>query len=323
MPNLESSFKPPFFFRNYHISTIYASLFRKVDFPKQLRERIELKDGDFIDLDWSFSYKQKADKLLIILHGLEGNAQRPYVLGMARHFNQSGWDTAAVNFRGCSGEINRLYPSYNAGASGDLEQIISYIISKNKYPKLAVTGFSLGGNLLLKYLGEGNELPKELKAAAAISVPCDLYGSVQKLAENSNYIYERKFILQLKKQLHIRKSHFPNLIKKEEIKSCRSILDIDDLYTSRAHGYKNALDYYKKSSSLQFLENINIPTLLLNARNDNFLSKACFPVEIATRNTRLFLETPEYGGHVGFIQKGPNTYSEVRVLEFLSEKLKN
>lgn len=318
MPNIDSFYKVPFLFRNYHVSTIFASVLRKVDSLKQERERLELKDGDFLDLDWSFSGSGQSNKVLIILHGLEGNAQRSYVIGMAKYFNQNGWDTAAVNFRGCSGEINRLFQSYNAGASGDLDQVISHLISIHNYQKIAITGFSLGGNLLLKYLGEGNKLPKELKAAVAISVPCDLYGSVQKLAENSNFIYAQKFTIQLKKQLHLRGKHFPNQIKTEKINSCRTILDIDDLYTSKAHGFQNAKDYYRKSSSLQFLKNIKIPTLLLNAKNDNFLSEDCFPVEIAKSNPYLFLEIPKYGGHVGFIQQKKETFAEERALQFIN-----
>lgn len=279
---------------------------------------MELDDGDFLDLDWSFSKSGKSGKVLIVLHGLEGNAQRPYILGTAGNFNNHGWDVVAVNFRGCSGEINRLYNSYNAGASKDLEQVINYILDKNKYSNISLNGFSLGGNLMLKYLGEGNVIPKEIKAAVAISTPCDLYGSLKRLEEPQNKIYSGRFVKKLKQQLFQRENHFPNQLQKEQISSCKSLFDIDELYTSRAHGFENALDYYAKSSSLKFLPNIKLPTLMINAKNDGFLSDSSSPVKVAQANPHFYLEMPEYGGHVGFLQKKTYSYSEERSLEFIS-----
>ncbi|MFO7720390.1 MAG: alpha/beta fold hydrolase [Gillisia sp.] len=317
MPVIKSTYRPPVLFKNYHISTIYASVIRKIPPVAQKRERLELEDGDFMDLDWSYSISGKSEKLLILLHGLEGNAQRPYMLGMARYFNHNGWDVAAINFRGCSGEINRLYRSYNAGASEDLAQVVSHVLLKNRYKNLALNGFSLGGNLMLKYLGEGNKLPAQLKSAVAISTPCDLHLSLKKLEESRNRIYSGRFVKKLKKQLYQREVHFPGDLEKQQIASCTSLYAIDELYTSRAHGYKNALEYYEKSSSLQFIEKISIPTLLINAKNDGFLSENSSPVAIAKSNPNFHLEMPEYGGHVGFIQKEKQTYTEERSLEFI------
>ncbi len=317
MPIINSTYIPPFIFRNYHLSTIYASQLRKAPEINQKRQRIELQDSDFIDIDWSFAKGNSANKLLLILHGLEGNAQRPYILGMASIFNKENWDVSAINLRGCSGEPNRLYRSYNAGASEDLQEIIHFILKKNKYRNMAIVGFSLGGNLLLKYLGEGNTLPSELKSAVAISAPCDLFGSLKELQKTKNMLYSSRFVKKLKEQLSIRMERFPEKISAEEIAKCRTLYEIDDLYTSRAHGYKDARDYYKNSSSLQFLPKIRIPVLLLNAKNDAFLSDSCYPFKIAEKNSCLFLETPKYGGHVGFLQDKKRTYAEERALEFI------
>jgi len=317
MPNLKNRYFPPVLFRNHHISTIYAAFFRKVSPVAQTRERLELEDGDFMDLDWSYSVSGTSKKVLIILHGLEGNAQRPYILGLASYFNQNGWDVAALNFRGCSGEINRLYKSYNAGATADLDLIISHIISKNRYNNLALNGFSLGGNLMLKYLGEGNELPSQLKAAVAISAPCDLHGSLKKLEEPKNRIYSERFIKNLKEQLYLREKHFPENLQKQQISACKNLFSIDDLYTSKAHGFENAIDYYQKSSALPFIPNISIPTLLINAKNDSFLSPSCSPVTIAENNPNFYLEMPDHGGHVGFLQNKKQTYTEERALVFI------
>lgn len=320
MPVIESKYKPPFLFRNYHLSTVYASMIRKVSGVEQIRERLELPDGDFLDLDWSYS-TGASKKLLIILHGLEGNSQRPYVLGMADKFNKAGWDAVAINFRGCSGEINRLYRSYNAGASEDLREVIASITAKNKYETISITGFSLGGNLMLKYLGEGNILPEELKAAVAISTPCDLYLSLKKLEEPQNWIYSRRFVKKLKKQLLLRGSLFPDQLDPEEVNACKDLYSIDDLYTGKAHGFKNAKDYYQKSSSLNFIPNIGIPTLLINAKNDGFLSRNSSPDEIAESHPFFYLERPDYGGHVAFLQKKKTTYTEDRALEFILKNI--
>ncbi|MCM4159111.1 alpha/beta fold hydrolase [Antarcticibacterium flavum] len=318
MPVIESTYKAPLLFRNYHISTIYASALRKVPRPPFKRERLELEDGDFMDIDWS-SAPGKNTRVVIILHGLEGSSNRPYVMGMTNHFNKNGWDVAAVNLRGCSGEMNRLYRSYNAGASEDLEQVIAHILDGNIYSELALTGFSLGGNLMLKYLGEDRKLPKEIKGAVAISAPCDLYKSLLKLQEPQNFIYSRRFVNKLKKQLLLREQKFPGQISTEEIASCRSLYSIDDLYTGKAHGFEGARDYYEKSSALNFIPNIKIPTLLLNATNDAFLSRNSSPEGLAQNNRHFYLETPKHGGHVGFLQNKEETYAEERAVEFINK----
>lgn len=320
MPVIESTYIAPLLFRNYHISTIYASALRKVSPPEFKRERLELEDGDFLDMDWSSTEGQKQKKVAIILHGLEGSSTRPYVMGMTNHYNRKGWDVAAVNLRGCSGELNRLYRSYNAGASEDLEQVVNYILQNRNYSEIALTGFSLGGNLMLKYLGEDRKLPKEIKAAVAISTPCDLYKSLLKLEEPQNFIYSRRFVKKLKQQLFLREAKFPDKLSRAQIESCRTLYSIDDLYTGKAHGFKDARDYYEKSSALNFIPNIKIPTLLLNAKNDAFLSNNSSPVEMAERNPYFFLEMPSHGGHVGFLQNREETYAEERALKFISEK---
>ncbi len=294
---------------------------RSVQAVPQTRERLQLKDGDFIDIDWSYAKTCASRNVLVVLHGLDGNAQRPYVLGLAHHFNHHAWDVAAINFRGCSGEINKLYRSYNAGASEDLDHVVKHILSNKKYESLAINGFSLGGNLLLKYLGEGNDLPTELKAAVSISAPCDLYASLKKLDENRNWLYSKRFVLQLKKQLRLREQYFPEEINKQQIENCTNLYAIDDLYTSQAHGYSNALEYYEKSSALNFIPNIKTPTLLINAKNDGFLSENSSPDAMAKNSSHFFLEMPEYGGHVGFLQKKDATYTEERALDFITSFL--
>jgi len=321
MPIVTSSYTPPLPFKNGHISTIYPNLFRKVKGVTQKRERLFLEDGDFIDLDWSYSISKETKKVAVIIHGLEGNAQRQYVLGLARYLNTNDWDTISVNLRNCSGEINLLYRSYNAGVSDDLDLIITHIVTRYHYTNISICGFSLGGNILLKYLGEGRIVPPQVKSAVGISVPCDLYDSLTTINTPKNYIYQQRFIRHLKNKLYERQVQFPEYLNKSDIKNCTSLIDIDNLYTSKAHGYINALDYYSKCSSKQFLHNIRIPTLIINAKNDSFLGTRCYPIEEAKENNELFLEIPDYGGHVGFYLPNKVYYNEHRTLDFFEQNL--
>ncbi len=318
MPILKTTYKPYYIFRNGHLSTIYSGLFRKVEGVTQKRERIILPDNDFIDLDWSYTNKTTT-QLLVILHGLEGNAQRHYMLGAAKMAIQDGMDAVCVNFRGCSGEINNSFQSYHSGKTDDLASVLKHITDHFHYDAIYLNGFSLGGNVILKYLGETQHVPNQIKAAVTISVPVYLKGSLEQLMSSKNYFYSKKFLKDLRRKLVEKQRLFPQKIKNEDLVLVKTLKDFDDLYTSKAHNFIDAYDYYEKSSSLQFLKHITIPTLLINAQNDSFLSKECYPVEAAQQNPNLYLEMPKYGGHVGFFDTQNTYYSEKRMLEFLSD----
>ena len=320
MPTAPKTYLPPFLLRNGHLSTIYFGLFRKVNGIVQKRERVVLSDGDFIDLDWSFS-NTPTSKLVILLHGLEGNAQRPYITGSAKLFNQNGFDACAVNLRGCSGEPNKLYRSYHSGATEDLIEIIDHIQKTKNYSQVFLKGFSLGGNLILKYLGEGNHVPQIIKGAMAVSAPCSLSSSCNQLLSTKNILYAQRFKKHLIGKLREKQPLFPDLIPDSDIRKIKTLKDFDDIYTSRAHGFKDAMDYYSQCSSLQFLPNINLPTLIVNAKNDSFLGSECYPFHEADNNPRLHLEVPQYGGHVGFWGRNNITYTEIRALDFFNSPL--
>lgn len=316
MPILKSYYDPPLIFKNGHISTVYSGLFRKGPKIIQKRERITLSDSDFIDLDWSYS-KKKTNKLIILLHGLEGNAQRAYITRSATLFNDNKYDAIAMNFRSCSGEPNRLYRSYNAGATEDLREVVTHVLTNYPiYDHIIIKGFSLGGNMLLKYLGEAIRVPKEVKAGIAISAPCALHGSLQKMDRLENRLYTNRFVRHLQGKLMEKHRAFPSLLSMSAVKEADTLFKIDDLYSSKAHGYKDALDYYKKCSSLQFLRYIKTPTLVINALNDSFLSEDCYPIKEAEANDDLYLEMPKYGGHVGFFEFGQIYHTEAQALSF-------
>lgn len=316
MPLIKSNHKPAFLFKNGHFSTIYSAKLRPIPKLLQERERAQLPDGDFLDIDWSFSQKS-SKKVAILLHGLEGNAQRVYIMGQGKILVENGWDVAAMNHRGCSGEENLLYKSYNSGRTYDLEFLVEFILNKDRYDEIVLIGFSLGGNLVLKYFGECDSLPKQLKKGIAISSPLQLDGSLESLIKRENWIYNRTFINDLRKKYKRKMSRFPEEMNLADYKQITSLLAFDTIYTAPAHGFADAYDYYKKSSSLQFLPNIKTPVLILNAKNDSFLSKDCYPTKIASESKIIFLETPKYGGHVGFHITNKLYYSEKRALEFL------
>jgi predicted alpha/beta-fold hydrolase len=319
MPLIEpSSYVPPFLFGNGHIQTIYPTLCRRVEGVRYERERIDTPDGDFLDLDWS---KVGSERVAVVAHGLEGNSQRSYTLGMVRALNRAGWDGIAWNMRGCSGEPNRKIRFYHSGASEDLHLVIKHVLGNERYARIGLVGFSLGGNLTLKYLGErGRQLDPAIMAAVACSVPCDLRSSSLKMAGFANRIYMIRFLRMLHEKIEAKNRILEDKIDDTGYHRIKTFKDFDDRYTAPMHGFRDAEDYWRQASAKQFLANIAIPTLLVNARNDPFLAEECYPVEEAAANPNFYLEMPASGGHVGFISFNPEgEYGfESRAISFLN-----
>ena len=309
-----SSYQPPFFLFNAHLETIYPALLRRVPLQAYTRERIATPDQDFLDLDW---IKQDAGRLVIISHGLEGNSQRSYIKGMARMCLASNFDVLTWNYRGCSEEMNRELRFYHSGATDDVGVVVNHAIACG-YTNITLIGFSLGGNLTLKYIGE-QQPPKEVKKAVAFSVPLDLHSSCIQISRPSNRIYSERFLKSLKKKI-ITKAVFRKELDIKGIDAIASLIEFDDHFTAPIHGFKNAVDYYTQSSSLQFLTRITIPALIINAQNDPFLSKDCYPTATLHDHPFVRFESPAYGGHVGFAQFNKNGlyWSEERAMEFIN-----
>jgi uncharacterized protein len=319
MPLLESDYRPPFLFSNGHLQTIFPVLFRSLNGVRFERERIETPDRDFLDLDWS---RVGSKNLGILTHGLGGDSHRSYILGMVKALNGIGWDAMAWNGRGLSGEPNRTLRMTHSGATEDLRTVISHAKTKGPYSRIALIGFSLGGNITLKYLGEhGSEVDPLIQRAVTFSVPCHLESCARQLAKPSNKIYMTRFLRILRDYIRAKMRVLPGEISDEGFEKIKNFKDFDGRYVAPVHGFASAEDYWTKSSCERVLENIRIPTLLVNARNDPFLTAECFPVETARSHPHFFLESPKSGGHVGFVsfnRKG-EYWSERRVLKFLSE----
>lgn len=315
MPLVSSSFAPPWFLSNGHVQTILPVLFPR-SFPEHYeRERLELPDGDFLDLDW---IRHVRPRLAILSHGLEGHSRQGYIRGLTKALVAAGWDVLAWSFRGCSGEPNRLLRFYHSGETSDLRAVVQH--AAKRYARIAVIGFSLGGNVVLKYLGESPPLP-QVVAGAALSVPIDLGSCARKLDRQwSNRIYLRRFLATMIPKITEKARRFPGQIDTAGLHSVGSFLEFDGRFTAKIHGFRDADDYWLRSSARQFLPGITAPTLLINARNDPFLTPACFPIEEAEEHTHFHFESPASGGHVGFLdlRNGLQPWWEQRVTGFLN-----
>lgn len=328
-----STYEPPARLWNGHLQTIIPSLFRKVTVD-YVRERIDTPDDDFLDLDWAYSNRSRtgvpaeADELLkpliILSHGLEGSSTSTYLAGMVRHLTRSGFDCLAWNARSCSGEMNRQQRFYHVGDTGDLHHVIQHAFSKG-YSTIYLIGFSAGGNVTLKYLGEhAGEVHPAIKKAVTFSVPLDLIGSTRRLERWDSLVYNYRFNRTLKRKVLQKAALMPGVFQTEAVSRARSVREFDALFTAPMNGFRDVTDYYTRSSSLQFVPDIRVPTLIVNAKNDPFLSPECFPETMARELPNVWMEFPEQGGHCGFASKtssisGHQPYwSEERAVSFLT-----
>jgi predicted alpha/beta-fold hydrolase len=309
---------PPFYLFNGHLETIIPSLFRKVEGVKYRREKIITPDDDFLNLDWS---EIGSDRLLVISHGLEGDSMRHYIMGLVKLFNSKGIDTLVWNNRSCGGEMNLKPILYHHGSSYDLDTTINHVLQMNRYREIYLSGISMGGAQTLKYLGEkGLDLNPLIKRAAVYSTPCNLPSSAATLKEKSNLFYKKKFLGKLKKKMIEKENQCPGLVDLELLLRVDDFDTFDTYFTAKIHGFKDANDFYRSVSADNWMTQIAIPCLIINALNDPLLGPACYPVELAKFKSEIHLEMPKYGGHTGFVRKGEEfTYAEYRVLDFLAD----
>ena len=311
-----ADFKPAWWLRSPHLQTLWPVFFKKRHKLDLITEQLELDDGDFIDLCWS---KKSSDKIVLVLHGLESSINSHYANGLMYQLEQSGYKPVFMYFRGCSGRINRLARAYHSGETGDLAYIVEYINKVTGSYPYAVVGFSLGGNVLLKWLGEtGDENP--INKAVAVSVPFKLHDAAKRLEQGISKIYRDHLLVSLRKT-YIEKFTQITSPLKVDVKQLKSFWDYDDKVTAPLHGFAGAQDYYDKCSSRQFLKDIRVPTRIIHSSDDPFMFNSTVPDDEELNRFIDFLLT-NHGGHVGFISgKTPLTtyfWSEIKIIEFLS-----
>lgn len=312
------SLQPKLLFKNKHFNTLYRYFKTDLDIPFQ-RKRIPTKDGDFLDLDIS---SVESDTAIIAVHGLEGSSNSSYIKTLASYFNTLKIDVVAMNLRSCSGELNLKLESYHSGKTEDLEEVITYVLKKKNYKTIYLVGYSLGGNIVLKYMGEyADKIPKEVKKAIGISVPCDLKGSAMTISKLGNTFYKYNFLKTLKEKALLKlKQHTNHQLDVQKIKKATTFKEFDDAFTAPTNGFLDAVDYWNKSSCNNFLHLINKPSLLITALDDPFLSPSCYPFEITKINKNFHIIAPKFGGHVGFCEQfnmDSNLWLENQIKNFL------
>ena len=318
-----SSYAAPAWLPGGHAQSIFPLLFRKIPELPFKRSTIPTPDGDRIALDTLQAGEKQSRSVVILSHGLEGNSRRKYMRGMCRIFAAQGWDSVARNFRGCGGEPNLTPGLYHSGQTEDIHTTVIYCLELG-YERIALVGFSMGGNQILKYLGENpDRSPPQLVAAVAFSVPCHLPGSAAVLDQPGNAVYMRYFLQSLRKKVRQKHAVYPKLYPLGGLEAIHTFAEFDGQYTAPIHGFASARDYWEKAACLPHLPHIARPSLLVNARNDPFLSAGCYPVDTARQSRFLFLEMPDNGGHVGFTSRlGEAAYwSETRAVEFFKQFL--
>lgn len=315
MPIIHSQFKPAWWLRGAHAQTIWSSFIRLKPKLEIEWQRVELSDGDFIDLAWS---GPKDGKTVLLLHGLEGSIDSVYTIGLMRELNRRGYRACLMHFRSCSYQANRLPQWYHSGQSDDPQLILEFLRDQMHIEVYAAVGFSLGGNVLLKWLGvQGSAMP--LQKAAVMSVPFRLEHAAKRMDQGFSRLYQRRLISDMRQSY---KDKFANVISPLDldIDTLDTFWKFDDQVTAPLHGFKGGDDYYKRASSRQFIPQIRVPTLILHAADDPFMSPHT-PPRIDELPDNVWLELAEHGGHVGFISGVipclANYWGEKRLVEWI------
>jgi len=325
-----SPFRPATWLPGGHLQTLFNPLLRKPPSLQRQRVRMTLSDGDYLDLDWHGSTQQSAP-IAILLHGLTGSSASLYILGQQRALAAVGWRSVAVNWRGCSGEPNHTARAYHSGASDDLAEVVEHIHNLNPDQPLFAVGYSLGGNVLLKYLGErGVDSP--LHAAVAVSVPFRLDQCADRLQVGFSRVYQSRFMRDMlayvanKKRLFQHQgldAEYARLDVLGSLDGMDSFWDFDGRITAPLHGFASAQDYYRRCSSRYFLGDIRLPTLIIQAQNDPFVYPHSLP-ESNELSASTEFELHQRGGHVGFVEGlpwRPGYYLERRIPQWLAAQL--
>jgi len=309
-------FIAPAWLRNAHAQTMWSPLFRKPPVVSRRIERIDTPDGDFVVLH--ISDGDAGMPAVLMLHGLEGSANSKYILGTHQKLQAIGWRCITMEFRGCSGEMNRARRLYHSGETTDVAFVASRLAAQ--FPRLYLAGFSLGGNVLAKWLGESpNDVPKNVRAASVVSVPFDLVVSGPHIDRVLRGFYARHFLRSLVKKAIEKEKQFPDSIDVAKLRRARTLYDFDNHATAALHGFRDVDHYYSSQRSGQFLDRVRVPTMLLSAADDPFNPATTLPRDTADNSEYLHPQFTERGGHVGFVYGAPHQaryWAEEQVVRF-------
>lgn len=295
-------YEPPRWLAHPHLQTIYASLVARAPGVEYRRERWETPDGDFVDVDFVDGPRDAPS--VHLFHGLEGSSRSHYARAMMHAVRRRGWRGSVLNFRGCSGEPNVRPRAYHSGDSEEVDWVLRRLRERLGPPALFAAGVSMGGNALLKWLGERGEDAKAcVDRAASVSAPMDLMAGGDALGRGFAMVYTRHFLVSLKSKSRETIRRFPGLHDDDAVQRARTLRDFDNAFTAPVHGFRDTDDYWTRSSAKPWLAAIRVPTLVLNARDDPFMPESALPTEREVSDA-VTLEFPPKGGHVGFVS-GP------------------
>ena len=323
----ELTYTPAWWVRGPHLQTLWGKFFRRKRIVATRAESWVTPDGDELEIQRLDATLPNAPRVLI-LHGLEGTIKSHYLQGMLGEIKRRGWAADVLIFRGCNGKQNLVQRMYHSGETTDVDFVARRLINENPGQRLAFIGFSLGGNVLLKYLGElGQNHPAPVSAAVAISVPFDLERGSRHIETGFSRVYTRHFLRTLKRKAALKLAAYPHAFSKSKLEQAKTLFEFDDAVTSPLHGFDGASDYYHRSSSVHYISDIRLPTLLISARDDPFLPPSVLDTvaKVSRRSAYLLLEITHSGGHVGFVSGrnilGPQYYAERRAVEFIGNQL--
>lgn len=316
-------YRAPFWLPNRHLQTIVPALLARKPPVNYRRERWDTPDGDFIDLDWLAGTTASNAPLLVLFHGLEGSSQSHYARALMHQGALRGWRGVVPHFRSCSGEINRTPRFYHSGDSTEIDWILRALHALAPQAPLLVAGVSLGGNALLRWLGEQGPRATMVTAAVSACAPLDLHAGGQALSAGFNLVYTRNFLSTLKRKSLLKLAQFPGLFDRTAMLDARDLYQFDNIVTAPLHGYRDTDDYWSRASAKHVLQTVTVPTLVLNARNDPFIPAASLP-SVKDVSAAITLEQPASGGHVGFMSgplPGRIDWLAERILDFFATHL--
>jgi len=316
MPIIKSNYRAPWYLPSGQLQTIIPARFSRKPVVFN-RTTLELEDGDFLDLDWKTEVAN--DSIIIVTHGLEGSSSSQYIIDLAHQMDASSFDLLAWNCRSCGGRMNRLNKLYHHGEIEDLGAVVQHVLDFNKYKRIYLVGFSMGGNISTKFLARNKSLAQHITRCAIVSTPCDLSAASSALNKPINKILRNYFFKKLVVKLRAKEEQFPGTFPLDKLHEIVRWYDFDDIFVAPYIGYKSASEFYDDASANTFLENVETPLLIINAMNDPILSESCHPRTLADRSEHIYLEISKSGGHVYF-PKARSNYAVNRLLNFFNEE---